>query len=52
MKEAVSLWSNITDLQQRNLERVEQVKERMGKVWCLHPANKVKKLRKPRNTGK
>jgi hypothetical protein len=28
-------------LQERNLARVQELKEKMGKQWLLHPANTV-----------
>lgn len=33
----------LQELQQRNAQRLEEVKLKMGEKWLLHPANKVTK---------
>ena len=33
----------LEELQQRNAQRLEEVKAKMGDKWLLHPANKVTK---------
>lgn len=35
---------DLAALHQRNEERAQQVKQRMGRRWCCHPDNKVEKV--------
>jgi hypothetical protein len=38
----------LKDLQERNKQRVEEFKQKMGRSYLLHPANMKKRLDKPR----